>query len=89
MSYDLESNEETLGDKAGIGVMKDSASDVAMGGSGVGRGRGYPTVSVDQFRPIRRLAGTGCTECVASVQAQLMPACEINRLSLTITRAPR
>ena len=33
MSYDLESNEETLGDGPDIAVMKDSASDVATGDS--------------------------------------------------------
>jgi hypothetical protein len=76
MSYDLESNEETLGDKAGIGVMKDSASDVAMGGSGVGEDVAYPTVSVI-IPTYTKARWDWLHECVASVQAQLVPALEI------------
>ncbi len=33
MSYDLESNEETLGDRPEIAVMKENTSDVAIGGT--------------------------------------------------------
>jgi hypothetical protein len=76
MSYDLESNEETLGDKAGIGVMKDSASDVAMGGSGVGEDVAYPTVSVI-IPTYTKARWDWLHECVASVQAQLVPTLEI------------
>ena len=46
MSYDLESNEETHRGRPDIAVMKDSAGDVAIGGSDVGEDVKYPTVSV-------------------------------------------
>ena len=42
MSYDLKSNEETLGDRSDIAEMKDSTSDVAIGESGVAKDMTYP-----------------------------------------------
>ena len=46
MSYDLESNAETLGDRPEIAVMNNSATDVEIGGTNVGKSTTYPTVSV-------------------------------------------
>lgn len=76
MSYDLESNEETLGDGLESAVMKDSDSDVAIGGSSVGEDVTYPTVSVI-IPTYTKDRWDWLHECVASVQAQTVPAMEI------------
>jgi hypothetical protein len=76
MSYDLESNEETLGDRPEIAVMKDSASDVVVDDLGVGERVTYPTVSVI-IPTYTRDRWDWLNECVASVQAQTVPASEI------------
>jgi Glycosyl transferase family 2 len=66
MSYDLESNEETLGDRPDNAVMKDSASDVVV----------YPTVSVI-IPTYTKARWDWLHECVASVRAQTVSALEI------------
>ena len=76
MSYDLESNEETLGDRPEIAVMKDRTSDVAIGGSSVGADVTYPTVSVI-IPTYTKARWDWLHECVASVQVQTVPALEI------------
>jgi glycosyltransferase involved in cell wall biosynthesis len=75
MSYDL-SSEETLGNRPGFAVIDSDTNDVVEGGSGVGEAVIYPTVSViiptytmDRWQYLH--------ECVASAQAQTVPALEI------------
>ena len=46
MSYDLESNQKTLGNGPDVAVMKNETNDVAAGASGEGGDVTYPTVSV-------------------------------------------
>ena len=76
MSYDLESSEETLGDKPEIAVIKDSAGDVAIGEESTGEGRPYPTVSVI-IPTYTKARWDWLHECVASAKAQTVPASEI------------
>jgi glycosyltransferase involved in cell wall biosynthesis len=76
MSYDLESNEETLGDGPEIAAMKDSASDIAMGNPGVSESVVYPTVSVI-IPTYTKARWDWLHECVASAQTQTVPALEI------------
>ena len=78
MSYDLESNEETLGDGPHAAVVKDrdNASDVAVGEPSVGMDVSYPTVSVI-IPTYTKARWDWLHECVASVQAQTVPAMEI------------
>jgi hypothetical protein len=76
MSYDLKGNEETFGDRPEIAAMKDIASDVAMGQPGAGEGMNYPTVSVI-IPTYTKARWDWLHECVASVQAQSLPALEI------------
>lgn len=76
MSYDLESNEETLGGRPEIAVMKNSVGDVAIGGSGVGESMTYPTVSVI-IPTYTKARWDWLHECVASAKTQTVPAQEI------------
>ena len=76
MSYDLESNEETLSGRSEIAVMKNSAGDVAIGGSGVGESTTYPTVSV-VIPTYTKARWDWLHECVASAKTQTVPALEI------------
>jgi len=76
MSYDLESNAETVGNGPDIAVIKDSRSDVAIGGSAVGEDVTYPTVSVI-IPTYTRARWDWLQECVASAKAQTVPALEI------------
>ena len=75
MSYDLKSN-ETVGDRPVTAAMKDSASDVAPGEPAAGEGITYPTVSVI-IPTYTKARWDWLHECVASVQAQTVPAAEI------------
>jgi Glycosyl transferase family 2 len=76
MSYDLESNEETLGDRPDIAVMEDSSSDVVAGVPKVDGGVTYPTVSVI-IPTYTKARWDWLQEAVASVRAQTVPALEI------------
>jgi hypothetical protein len=76
MSYDVESNEETLGGRPEIAVMKDSASDVAIEGSSVGEDVTYPTVSVI-IPTYTKARWDWLRECVDSARAQTVPALEV------------
>lgn len=76
MSYDLESSEETLGDKPEIAVIKDSTGEVAIEEEGAGAGRTYPTVSVI-IPTYTKARWDWLHECVASAKAQTVPASEI------------
>jgi hypothetical protein len=76
MSYDLESSEETLGGRPDVAVMKDSASDVSVGGSGVGEDVKYPTVSVI-IPTYTKARWEWLHECVASAKTQTVPPLEI------------
>lgn len=76
MSYDLESNEGTHRGRPDIAVMKDSAGDVAIGGSDVGEDVKYPTVSVI-IPTYTKARWDWLHECVASAEAQTVPALEI------------
>jgi glucosyl-dolichyl phosphate glucuronosyltransferase len=76
MSYDLESNEETLGDRPDIAVMGDRTSDVAAEEPGVVEEVIYPTVSVI-IPTYTKARWDWLQEAVASVQAQTVPAMEI------------
>jgi glucosyl-dolichyl phosphate glucuronosyltransferase len=76
MSYDLESNEETLGDRPDIAVMEDSASDVGAGVPNVDGSVTYPTVSVI-IPTYTKARWDWLQEAVASVRAQTVPATEI------------
>jgi hypothetical protein len=76
MSYDLESNEETLNDRPDIAVLDDNANETSVAGAGAGTGSEYPTVSViittylmDRWDWLR--------ECIESAQTQTVPALEI------------
>lgn len=76
MSYDLDSNEEILGDRPGFAVMEDSILDAAVGEPKVNAEVTYPTVSV--IIPTYTKARWGwLEEAVASVRAQTVPASEI------------
>jgi cellulose synthase/poly-beta-1,6-N-acetylglucosamine synthase-like glycosyltransferase len=76
MSYDLESNEEILGDGPDVAVMEDSVGDVVVGGPSVDEGVTYPTVSVI-IPTYTRARWEWLQEAVASVRAQTVPALEI------------
>jgi glycosyltransferase involved in cell wall biosynthesis len=76
MSNDLGSNEHTLGDGPDIAVIEDKTSDVAVGASPEGEDVTYPTVSV-VIPTYTRARWDWLGECVASVQAQTVPALEI------------
>jgi len=76
MSYDLESNAETLGDRPEIAVMNNSATDVAIGGTNVGKSTTYPTVSVI-IPTYTKDRWDWLHECVASAATQTNPALEI------------
>jgi hypothetical protein len=75
MSYSLESNEETIGNRPEIALMKDKVSDVAIGESGVGEKVTYPTVSVI-IPTYTKARWDWLHECVASVMAQTVPPLE-------------
>lgn len=76
MNYEVESNEEGLGDRRDILVMDDSTGDVAVGEPIVGDDMTYPTVSVI-IPTYTKARWDWLHECVASVQAQTIPALEI------------
>lgn len=76
MSYDLKSNEETFGDRPETAAMKDSASDVSIGEPGTGGVMTYPTVSVI-IPTYTKARWDWLHECVASAQAQTVPALEV------------
>ncbi len=76
MSYDLESNEEILGDGPGFAVIEDSVIDAAVGEPKVDDGVTYPTVSVI-IPTYTRVRWEWLEEAVASVRAQTVPAQEI------------
>jgi hypothetical protein len=76
MSYDLESNEHTLDNGPDIAVVEDKANDAAAGVSREGEDVTYPTVSV-VIPTYTRARWDWLGECVASVQAQTVPALEI------------
>jgi hypothetical protein len=76
MSYDLESNEETLGDGPDIAVMEGRTSDVVAGVPQVGGSVNYPTVSVI-IPTYTKARWDWLEEAVASVRAQTVPALEI------------
>lgn len=76
MNYDVESNEEALGDRPDIAVIEDKARDVAVGDAGVGAAVTYPTVSVI-IPTYTKARWDWLHECVASAQAQTVPAMEI------------
>lgn len=76
MSYSVESNEETLGDRPDIAVMEGSTSDLVAGVPQMDGRVTYPTVSV--IIPTYTKARWGwLEEAVASVRAQTVPALEI------------
>jgi hypothetical protein len=76
MSYDLESSEESLGGGPEVAVIRNSATDVATGGLGVGEDVTYPTVSVI-IPTYTKARWDWLHECVASAQAQTVPPLEI------------
>ena len=76
MSYNVESNEETHRDRPDIAVIQDNASDIAAGAAAVGVDVTYPTVSVI-IPTYTKARWEWLQECVASVQAQTVPAMEI------------
>jgi hypothetical protein len=76
MSYDLESNEETLSDNPDIAVMEGGPSEVVVGEPGVAGEVTYPTVSVI-IPTYTRARWDWLQECVASVRAQTVPPLEI------------
>jgi Glycosyl transferase family 2 len=75
MSYDLGSNEETLGDRPDIAVMEEGASSVAAGEPRVAGEVTYPSVSVI-IPTYTRARWDWLQECVASVKAQTVPPLE-------------
>ena len=76
MSYDLESNENTLGDGPDIAVVEDKANDAAAGVSREFEDVTYPTVSV-VIPTYTKARWDWLSEAVASVRAQTVPALEI------------
>jgi Glycosyl transferase family 2 len=76
MSYDLESDEQALGDGPDIVAIKDKSSAVALGAATDGADVTYPTVSVI-IPTYTKARWDWLRECVASVQAQTVPALEI------------
>jgi hypothetical protein len=76
MSYDLDSNEATLGDGPETAELKETTSDIEIGGPGVGEDVTYPTVSVI-IPTYTKARWDWLHECVASVRAQTVPALEI------------
>lgn len=74
MSYNLENNEETLGDRPDIAVMEGGAS--VAGEPGMDGEVTCPTVSVI-IPTYTRARWDWLHECVASVKAQTVPALEI------------
>jgi hypothetical protein len=75
MSYDLESNEETVSDGLEI-AMKDSAVDAATRGADAAEDVAYPTVSVI-IPTYTRARWEWLQEAVDSVRSQTVPALEI------------
>ena len=76
MSYDLESNEETLGENPDTAATENDIGEISVDNPGAGRDETYPAVSViittysrDRWEWLR--------ECVESAQAQTIPALEI------------
>lgn len=76
MSYDVESNEETLNDRPDIAVLDDNANETPVVDAEAGTGAEYPTVSViittylmDRWDWLQ--------ECIESAQSQAVPALEI------------
>jgi glycosyltransferase involved in cell wall biosynthesis len=76
MSYDLESNEQTLGNGPNIEVIEDKTSDVEVGAAREGEDVTYPSVSV-VIPTYTRARWDWLRECVTSAQAQTVPALEI------------
>jgi hypothetical protein len=76
MSYDLESNRETFGDRPDIAVIGGDTSDVVAGEPRVAGEVTYPTVSVI-IPTYTRARWDWLHECVASVKAQTVPPLEI------------
>ncbi len=76
MSYDLESNENTLGDGPDIAVVEDKANDAAVGVSREFEDVTYPTVSV-VIPTYSKARWDWLSEAVASVRAQTVPPLEI------------
>ena len=76
MSYDLESNEETLSEGPDIAVIENNTDDVAVNSADEARVVTYPTVSVI-VTTYSRDRWDWLREAVESAQAQLLPALEI------------
>ncbi len=76
MSYDLESNEQALGNGLDTVAVKDKSGDVAVSAATEDEDVTYPSVSVI-IPTYTRARWDWLRECVASVQAQTVPAMEI------------
>jgi hypothetical protein len=76
MSYDLESNEETLNDRPDIAVLDDNASEIAASQAEAGEGAALPPVSVIITTYLMD-RWDWLLEAVESVKVQSVPALEI------------